>query len=337
MSPQSSKSFSLIAILFLTISAAFSQTNQDVFSPVFSHLSGRYNTDLNIDLSSQTPGTTIYYTLDETTPNSSSQVYTGPIPVTGDEAHVTLKAIAIGSGALQSFVSSATYVIDYSYDPNASYLTNLSWSQYNNYIDGDWFGYVSTPWTCDYSVKVKILGTGNYIDTSTTTSCFSSPQEDVFLPVFYYGIADTSSMKTIEFYDILPSGYANGFITIVFQSTTNQYELRYIKFQDEDNLFIEFWHGTNGPLYYRLTKHRKELGIDDEHVQATPLVYPNPTSNYLVIEDLQSDVTITNQLGQIVVLEKQDKIDVSHLPKGLYFVQFTTTSGQQLGQKIEIN
>lgn len=329
-----SKLFSLAIILFLAVTPTFSQTNSDVYSPKFSHLSGRYTTDILVTLTATTPNTTIRYTLDGTPPNNSSQLYTGAIPISGNGNQVTLKAIGFSTGNLQSFISSATYVIDYSYNPNANYLTNLSWAQYNNYLPGDWFGYTSTPWTCDYSVKVKILANGNYIDTTTSTSCLG-PNDDTFLPVFYYGITNASNLKTMSIYNVLGSGYANGFITIDFGVGTNQYELRYIKFIDENNLFMEMWHNQNGPLKYYLTKNRQTLGLDD-NTEAKTRIYPNPTSDYLVIENLDSDVLLTNQLGQTITLEKSDQINVSHLPKGIYFLQFTNTKGEQLREKLLI-
>ncbi len=333
MTQKLSKLFLLAAALFLTISLVFSQTNSDVYSPKFSHLSGRYNTDLQVILTATTPNSTIHYTLDGTTPSSSSPLYTGAIPISGDGNQVTLNAIAI-NGSLQSFISSATYVINYSYNPSAPYLTNLSWSQYTDFLPGDWFGYTVTPWTCNYSIKVKILANGNYIDTTTSTSCLGS-NDDTFLPVFYYGITDTSGLKNISLYNILSSGYANGHITIDFGGGTNQYELRYIKFIDGNNLFIEMWHNQNGPLKYYLTKNRPVLGIQ-ENPEVQSKIYPNPTSDYLIIEDLHSDVLMTNQLGQMVAFEKSEKINVSHLPKGMYFIRFSNAHGETVNQKILI-
>lgn len=330
-----SKFFSFAVALFFSISVSFTQSNP-VFSPKFSHLSGRYNSNIQVQLTSATTNGSIYYTLDGSTPTSSSPLYTGAIPVTGNGNQVTVKAVTITSGSAKSFVSSATYVIDFSYDPNASYLTNLSWAQYNSYLSGNWFGYASTPWTCNYSVKLSILPNGNYIDTATSTSCFSQ-SSDFFHPVFYYGTRDASSLKNISLYNILGSGYANGFITIDFGSgSTNQYELRYIKFTDENNLYIEMWHQSNGPLKYYLTKNRQILSTDDSNSAAQVRIYPNPTSDFLVIENLGSDVQMTNQLGQTITLEKSAKIPVSHVSKGLYFVQFKNLSGEQIRQKVVI-
>ncbi len=53
-------------------------------------------------------------------------------------------------------------------------------------------------------------------------------------------------------------------------------------------------------------------------------IYPNPTSDYLFIDNISniiSEYTITNINGQVVKFEKyQNKIDVSNLTNGIYFI-----------------
>jgi len=61
-------------------------------------------------------------------------------------------------------------------------------------------------------------------------------------------------------------------------------------------------------------------------------VYPNPTSDILNIT-LESNlvleqVTIYKNLGQVVKKSSENVIDVSHLAKGLYFVEVTTNQGK---------
>jgi len=65
----------------------------------------------DITITSQTSGTQIYYTLDGSTPTSSSTLYTGPFPI--QEAS-TVKAIAVKSGMVDSSVGSAFFDVDYS-------------------------------------------------------------------------------------------------------------------------------------------------------------------------------------------------------------------------------
>ncbi len=92
-----------------------------VASPTFTPASGTYNSPLTATISDSTPGATIYYTADGTTPNASSPVYTGPITV---DSTTTLNAIANQGGALSS-ISSATYTIVPT-APVASFDTNTT-------------------------------------------------------------------------------------------------------------------------------------------------------------------------------------------------------------------
>ena len=77
-------------------------------SPTFSPASGTYTTPQSVTLSDATSGATIYYTLDGSTPSSSSAVYVGAISVT---ATTTIKAIGMASGYSQSGVATGTFTI----------------------------------------------------------------------------------------------------------------------------------------------------------------------------------------------------------------------------------
>ena len=94
-----------------------SQTNSGVYlfkkiataveAPTFSPAGGVFTSTQNVTLSCTTNGASIYYTLDGSTPTSSSAQYTGAISVT---ATTTIKAIAIKGGD-SSPVVTATYTI----------------------------------------------------------------------------------------------------------------------------------------------------------------------------------------------------------------------------------
>ena len=76
--------------------------------PTFSLAAGTYPSVQTVTISDTTPGATIYYTTDGTTPTTSSTVYSGPITVSSTE---TLEAIATATGYSQSAVSAAAYTI----------------------------------------------------------------------------------------------------------------------------------------------------------------------------------------------------------------------------------
>ena len=85
---------------------AASSTNQAA-APTFSVPGGLVSTDnVSITLSSSTPNASIYYTLDGTTPSSTSTPYTTAITLTQT---TTVKAIAYATGFEASAVSTATY------------------------------------------------------------------------------------------------------------------------------------------------------------------------------------------------------------------------------------
>jgi hypothetical protein len=77
-------------------------------APVFSPAPGTYTSTQSVSISTPTPNTYIYYTLNGTTPNSSSTLYTRPLSVKSTE---TINAVAITAGTIISPVASATYTI----------------------------------------------------------------------------------------------------------------------------------------------------------------------------------------------------------------------------------
>lgn len=77
-------------------------------APTFSPTSGSYTTAQSVTLADSTPGVTIYYTTDGSTPTTASTAYSGPIPVS---TTTTVKAIAAGSGYDPSAIASAVYKI----------------------------------------------------------------------------------------------------------------------------------------------------------------------------------------------------------------------------------
>ena len=75
--------------------------------PVFSPNAGTYTVPTAVTVSS-TPGATIYYTMDGTTPTTSSNVYTGPVMVGSNKS---IAAMAANNGFNNSGVASASYII----------------------------------------------------------------------------------------------------------------------------------------------------------------------------------------------------------------------------------
>ncbi|MES2390764.1 MAG: chitobiase/beta-hexosaminidase C-terminal domain-containing protein, partial [Acidobacteriota bacterium] len=81
-------------------------------APVISPASGSYSIAPQVTLSESTPGATLYYTVDGSTPTTLSSVYVGPFALTNSGSTIrTIKAIATAAGYGVSDVSSASYTL----------------------------------------------------------------------------------------------------------------------------------------------------------------------------------------------------------------------------------
>jgi hypothetical protein len=76
--------------------------------PALSPATGTYTGAQQVSITDATPGATIYYTTDGTTPTTSSPKYTVPIAIS---ANTTLKAAVVATGYLHSSVATASYTI----------------------------------------------------------------------------------------------------------------------------------------------------------------------------------------------------------------------------------
>jgi len=87
---------------------------KEVAAPTFSPSTGTFNTDQLVTIYDATQGASIYYTLDGTTPTTSSAVYSAPIPVAGNGTVTTITAIAAKAGMTMSAIAQCTISISYS-------------------------------------------------------------------------------------------------------------------------------------------------------------------------------------------------------------------------------
>ena len=78
-------------------------------TPAFTPAGGMYTSAQSVTITDATAGTTIYYTIDGSTPTPASNVYSTPIAVSA--ASTTINAIAVATGYNQSAVGTATYTI----------------------------------------------------------------------------------------------------------------------------------------------------------------------------------------------------------------------------------
>ena len=89
-------------------SYTYTPTESAAATPTFSPGAGTYTSAQSVTIADTTPGATIYYTTNGTTPTTSSAVYSSAIPVS---ASTTLEAMAVAPGYTQSALATAAYVI----------------------------------------------------------------------------------------------------------------------------------------------------------------------------------------------------------------------------------
>lgn len=117
----------LLAQVGANIGNAQGSNATSVSTPVFSPTPGHVTTaQSNITITTSTPGASIYYSTDGTTPTTASTVYTSGLGHIWSIAGKTIKAIAVKSGSTDSAISTA----EYSYSP-------LKSGQTTSFVAGD--------------------------------------------------------------------------------------------------------------------------------------------------------------------------------------------------------
>lgn len=89
----------------IVFQATSSATNV-VATPIFSTPTSVIYAPTNVNITCSTPGASIFYTTDGSTPTETSTPFTTPIPIT---SAITLKAKAFLTGMTESFMATATY------------------------------------------------------------------------------------------------------------------------------------------------------------------------------------------------------------------------------------
>ena len=102
------------AVVSHTYTIDYAQTSTPQFSPA----PGAVTTDIAIEISSMTQGATIYYTTDGSDPDpndltGATTIYDSPIPLSGDGAAITLRALAAAPGFAPSTVAEGSYTVEY--------------------------------------------------------------------------------------------------------------------------------------------------------------------------------------------------------------------------------
>lgn len=137
---------------------------------------GFYTMPFTVALSSQTPGAEIRYTLDGSTPVSTSPLYTTPLPI---NTTTVLRIRGFKSGLVPSNVDTATYVFANTWRTQPDFPAGFSktWGSFN----------ASLKWKADYGMNMPVINNATYgplmIPALTTTLpvlCVTGDAAEIF-------------------------------------------------------------------------------------------------------------------------------------------------------------
>ncbi|WP_232101797.1 X2-like carbohydrate binding domain-containing protein [Paenibacillus sp. URB8-2] len=129
-------------------------------TPTANPTGGEVAAGTTVALATSTDGATIHYTTDGSTPTSSSQVYSTPIPV---NAAMTIKAIAVKAGLSDSAVMSESYTIT---TPQNSLVTPTS-ASFDKYAASAGYADVETTLTLNGNTLSSIDNGGTPLTENT--------------------------------------------------------------------------------------------------------------------------------------------------------------------------
>lgn len=207
--------------------------------PVFNLSSGIYSTSQQVTISAGT--STIYYTLDNSSPSASSNLYSGPITVNTSKI---IRAIALHSGWISSSIVSQSYLFNINHStPVLDIITdslNLFGSSgiYTNY-SSDWEKLCQIKYLVDGALQVE-SNAGLKIQGGSSVYMSKKSFRLIFKDVFgngeinypFFGADYISSFKRL----VLKAGYDDD---ITFESSQAGTLLR-------DALSIELWKAIGG-------------------------------------------------------------------------------------------
>jgi len=209
-----------------------SSSNNKVASPAISVKGGTYPGGCSINISTSTPGATIYYTIDGTTPTTSSKSFTTDIIIT---TNTVLKAIALKNGMDNSFMSSETYSITTVAPQSAIYIggTFNNWNLSNiamTFIGGNnWISSAIALQTGSYQMKFANTSNWTGIDWGNTTGLSGTCQVTTGgLPNLSFTIPTTGNY-TISFNDAILNYSINNALTAFVPTNMDNIKVNYIR------------------------------------------------------------------------------------------------------------
>ena len=282
-------------------------------TPTFSPAAGTYNGAVSVLISNTTPGTTIYYTTDGSTPTAESSVYNGPIVLT---TGTTLTAMAVGAGYRSSSPIAADYVvtggtsspafIQSNYAVPKSKQSTVSVAYLKAQVAGD-LNVVVVGW----SDRTASIVSGGVTDSAGNTYVQAGPT----------ALSGGASQAIYYAKSIVSAGAGANTITVNFNSPANGVDLRILEYSeiDQSNPFDSvssaIGEGTNSTV--TLTTANADDVIVGANVVQTLTVGPGAGFTSRILTSPNGDIVedeAVSAVGSFVV-------NASVSPSGFWLMQ----------------
>lgn len=327
---------------------SFTIISPTVSSPAFSPNGGSYYTTQHVTITSATADCNIYYTVDGSSPNENSTLYSNPIEVS---SNVTIKAIAFKTGMEPSTVATADYIIrdtsaalQLPFDISSNSTTNqeditvmTGFSGYHlgsSYTDGSAKFEQARAGTARLSVKLKDSPDSLWFDLKGRVGG-TAPQS-------YEGIEfQISESGDNRNWTVLGTLTENEIQTSAYQ--TFRYKLkngtRFIRWK-----LLNAGKGNTQLNNIKIGKYTQPSSPNHiaEEDDSNLTFYPNPVISNLTInahECMITRIDILDASGKILQIIQPENtvitIAFDHFPKGVYFVRVTTAKGETVEKIIK--
>jgi hypothetical protein len=192
-------------------------------APVFSPSDGTFSSATAVTISDSFPGVTIFYTTDGSVPTAASNVYAGPVVLTGN---TTLKALAMDAGLRASPITSSNYAV-------TGGTSAASFVQGNSTVASS----SQTKVTVSYSsrqtagnLNVVVVGWNDCVATITPAGVTDSAGNAYTLATF---LESGSATQAIYYAKNIVSADSNT-VTINFTSPATEVDLRAVEYSGLD-------------------------------------------------------------------------------------------------------
>ena len=291
--------------------SAGGSTEPAVSMPTFSVPEGTFYSPINVELSCETAGAEIHYTLDGSTPSSTSETYTSAIAISET---TTVKAIAVKDGLTDSEVATATYTKG---ETVTSYDIDFETNALEAYVNWDFSNITIT------TATIQAKGGTYYGNTSGKASAYIKTKEKIQYPgILTFSVSKESDNTTASNWLVQVSENGTTWSTVgtisATEMTKGNWNDHSVDLSDYENVYVQISYSGStairaidkislaqgvAPVKYTLTIENPENGTlsvtkggvsvasGDQFKAGTSLVVtPTPASGYL-FESLTVDGT----------------------------------------------